>query len=202
MVAPVRRRPAARAGQPSVDDLDRLVAGRSATGDALEQPDLSRRGTSRRGRPQPRRAGRRSPRRPRRRRLGPASDARGSGLSSMAQPASRNAASTDAARAMSSGCADPHVEPQGPGPSRRRECPGAADRDVERPARRCRHAGRLGGGPDPILERRTQEAEGQVEAVEAHPSDVTAAARDAVGANPLDERGDLRFGRRAGRAPR
>ena len=120
----------------------------------------------------------------------------------MAQPAARKAASTEAARAMSSGWptrTSSHsargrpAEGNAPAPpiemSKGRPVP-AAD------------AGRLGRCSDPILERRAQEAERQVEAVEADPSDVTAAARDAIGANLLDERGDLRLGLGRERAPR
>ena len=103
MVAPVRRRPTARAGSAQHRDLDRLIAGRSTAGDALVQPDLI--GTERHveGRPRPPRDGRRSPRRPTTPSARASVRCARSGLSSMAQPAARNAASTDAARAMSSG---------------------------------------------------------------------------------------------------
>ena len=193
MVAPVRRGRRRRARSAQRRHLDRLVAGRAAAGQALEQADLI--GTERhvevgRGRDQPARRSRAPAGTP---------SARASvrcgrnGLSSMAQPASRSAR-VDRRRQRRRAPADPPGTPSHS--ARGRPADGNApappiemSNGSTRPRPRARTAS--AAASDPLLERRPEEAEGQVEAVEADPADVTAAARDAVGPDPLDERGDL-----------
>ena len=48
-------------------------------------------------------------------------------------------------------------------------------------------------GADPVLEGRPQEPKRQVQAVQPDPADVTATTGDAVGPDPVDDRGDLRL---------
>jgi len=79
------------------------------------------------------------------------------------------------------------VEPEDPRPADRRERPCALDRDLERGDRRGRSIHRLAKGRDLVLVGQADEAQGEVEAVEADPADV-ADRRVGLGSDALDER--------------
>ncbi len=87
-----------------------------------------------------------------------------------------------------------HVEPQRSRPRSRRERPGAADRDVERWDDGGCLASRRHGRLDAVLERRAKEAEGDVEAIEADPSNVPATAGHTGRPDLVDDGRDPRLG--------
>ena len=114
------------------------------------------------------------------------------GLGSSSHPACVNCLVHEAGEGRELRLAFAHPEPQRPWPAVRREGPGAADRDVERPAGRGRRTHGLARRAQAFIEGGPQELKGQVEAVEPDPADVATTTGHPVRAHPLDERRDPR----------
>ena len=90
-----------------------------------------------------------------------------------------------------------HGQPQRPWPARIGERPAAVDPHLERVLRRRDASYRLGNNRDAGFGRRTEEAQREMQAVHAHPADVTFVGghQGALRPDPLHERGDRRHRR-------